>query len=120
MQLLFILFLASKGIKRYRERSEIVAKASETLGKSVVLGEDLLPFEKVLGTKNPLQNGALISSIVVVAVRIVMHLINDLSTISYISFNMLFLLPYVLSLVVGVLGYLLMLYTYINIAQQDE
>ena len=86
----------------------------------VQYSEQLLPFEKIVGIKNPLQKGALISAVTVLVIRVVMHVINDLATYVNIVFNMLFFLPYILSLVAGILGYLLMLYVFINIGLYDE
>ena len=122
LQLAVIVLLSYIGIKKYRERADAISKAYERLSdkSKVNYGESLLPFEKIVGIKNPLQKGALISAVIILAIRIVMHVINDLATYANIVFNMLFFLPYILSLVAGVLGYLLMLYVFINIGLYDE
>lgn len=119
LQLSIILFISYRSVKRYRERSAVVSKAYARLGKTDVTGKDLLPFEKILSTKNPLQNGALVSGIFVFAVRTVMHIINDFWGATTVVFDMLFFLPYILSLVAGVLGYFLMLYIFISIGMRD-
>ena len=122
LQLTVILLLSYIGIKKYRERAEILSKAYDRLSdkSKVRYSEELLPFEKIVGMKNPLQRSAIISAAIVFAFRIAMHVINDLSTYANIVFNMLFFLPYILSLAAGVLGYLLMLYVFINIGLHDE
>ena len=122
LQLTIIIFLSYIGIKKYRERAEILGKAYDRLSdkSKIQYSEELLPFEKIVGMKNPLQRSAIISAAIVFAFRIAMHVINDLSTYANIVFNMLFFLPYILSLAAGVLGYLLMLYVFINIGLHDE
>ena len=122
LQLTVILLLSYIGIKKYREKRELIEKAYTKLSDKtkVVYNAELLPFEKIFGVNNPLQLGALISAIIVFVVRVIMHLVNDLATYYNIVFNMLFFLPYILSLIVGVLGYLMMIYVFINIGLQDE
>ncbi len=122
LQLTVIVLLSYIGIKKYRIRQEVMRKAYEKMGhnKDVEYKEDLLPFDKIFGVKNPLQRGAFIASIVVLTVRIAMYLISDLFRFSNIVFNWLFFLPYILSLVASVLGYLLMIYVFMNVGLHDE
>lgn len=120
LQLLIILLLANISIKKYRDRSIAMKKAYARLGKEYADRDTLLPFEKLFSTKNPLQNGALISAIFVFVVRLAMHLINDLWGTVNIVFNMLFFLPYILSFISGILGYFLMFYVFISIGMRDE
>ena len=59
LQILFILIIAYSSIKRKNKQAQ------------------LLPFEKILSMKNPLQVGAFVSGVIVSLIRIVMHLIVD-------------------------------------------
>ena len=122
LQLTVIVLLSYVGIKKYRNRQDAMRKAYEKMDRKnkPEYEEKLLPFDKILGVKNPLQRGALISAIVVFTVRLLMHLISDLFRYYNIVFNMLFFLPYILSLVAGILGYLLMIYVYLNVGARDE
>ena len=120
LQLTVIVLLSYIGIKKYRDRQEIMRKAYAKMGHTTEYEAKLIPFDKLVSTKNPLQKGAVISAVVVLAVRIIMHLISDLFKYTSIVFNMLFFLPYVLSLVASVLGYFVMAYIFINIGLYDE
>ena len=120
LQLAVILLIVYRPIKRYRENLVIVNKASAALGKVNTTHMDLLPFKKIFSMKNPLQIGAFVSGLVVAIVRIIMHLIDDFFGFAIISFNMIFFLPYVLSLICGALGYFFMLYIFISIGARDE
>ena len=102
LQILFILIIAYSSIKRKNKQAQ------------------LLQFEKILSMKNPLQVGAFVSGVIVSLIRIVMHLIDDSFGRVSLSLNMIFLLPYVLSLACGALGYFFMLYVFISIGAHDE
>ena len=120
LQIVVILLFANISIKKYRERTSAMEKAYAKLGKGAFVDEALVPFEKMISTKNPLQNGAIISAVIVLVIRLVLHLVNDLWGSVNIVFDMLFFLPYILSLVSGVLGYFLMFYVFISIGTKDE
>lgn len=122
LQLTIIILLSYVGIKKYRARQETMRKAYEKMGhnKDLEYKEELIPFDKIFGFRNPLQKGAFISAIVVLIVRIAMQLISDLFRYYNIVFNMLFFLPYILSIVASVLGYLLMIYVFMNVGLRDE
>lgn len=120
LQLALVLFIVYRPIKEYKENLKVANKASSALGKERIPCMDLLPFEKIFSIKNPLQKGAFVSALVISIVRVIMHLIDDFFGIANISFSMMFLLPYVLSLMCGVLGYFLMLYIFISIGTRDE
>ena len=119
LQLAIIVFLAYKPIKAHREKKVAVDKALGVLGKDKVPEMELIPFKKIFNLKNPLQRGAFIASAVVTLARIVMHLINDLWMISSVSLSMMFFLPYVLAIVGGAAGYLLIIYVLISISLKD-
>ena len=80
----------------------------------------LIPFKKAISTKNPLQYGALVSGIIVMSVRLLMRLINDVRYLTSITFDMLFFLPYILALLSGIVGYLLMIYTFISLEPNNK
>lgn len=120
LQLSVILFIAYRPIKRYRAQLLVIDKASERLGKENVPDMRLIPFKKPISVKNPLQYGALVSVIVVTLVRILMRIINDTEYLSSVTFDMLFFLPYILALISGVCGYLLMIYTFISLEVKNK
>lgn len=101
LQLAVVLFIAYKAIKR---RNKEIAS---------------IPFEKILDLKNPLQFGAFISSAVICGIRVLMWLINDLSSIYSPTINMVFFLPYILEIVGGIIGYGFVLYVFIIISSKE-
>lgn len=118
LQIAAIVFISYKFIKIYKERKLIIDKAAERLGKENVPSTSLLPFEKAYSKQNPLQVSALISGITVSAIRVVMLLIHDLNTgfvLTNISAVLMFFGSYILEIIVGLLGYLFMLYLFISI-----
>jgi len=120
IQLSIILLIAYRPMKKYRTQLAVVEKAAERIGKENVPDMRLIPFKKPISIKNPLQYGALVSGIIVMSVRILMRVINDIGYLSSITFDMLFFLPYILALISGVVGYLLMTYTYISLEPNDK
>lgn len=109
-------------ITGYKDRAAAVKKAAERLGEATPASLVLLPFEKILNLKNPLQYGAFVSSCIVTVVRIVMLIIHDVNFgwILYdINTVLLFFGGYLIELVIGALGYFAMLYIFISFGSKE-
>ena len=120
LQLAIVLIIAYPPFKKYKARLAVVEKASDVISREKLPDMRLIPFNAPVSIKNPLQFGALISGIVITLIRLLMRLINDLGPLASPSLDLIFFLPYVLSLVSGMLGYLFMIYVFISIASKTE
>lgn len=124
IQLLVIIYVVYKFvIAKYKEKVARINKAADRLGKDKIPSTAILPFEGMLDIKNPLQFGALISSIIVVAVRVIMLVIHDINMKWFpadINNALIFFGGYIIEIVVGLLGYFLMIYVFISIGANDS
>lgn len=104
--------------KKYRNRCLMEQKKSALSQKTSDVDLSLMPFKKFISLKNPLQLGAIFSSLVIVAGRVYARLVNDLSykyELTSINQYLSLLEPYVLVLIVGVIGYFFMLFVYMSL-----
>ena len=124
IQFLVVIFASKAYIDKYKQMEAIVNKASKTVGSNDGAPDlSVLPFKKILNIKNPLQRGAFISAAIVAAVRIVILLINDITKGIYaVDFGgyLLIIGGYLLEIVIGVIGYMFMLYIFITLATKEE
>lgn len=123
LQFLAIIFISKSYIDKYKQMENIANKASRVSGASSAADLSVVPFKRILSIKNPLQRGALVSACVVSALRIVMLAINDTSkgiyAVDFVGY-MILIGGYLLELVIGVIGYMFMLYLYITLATKDN
>lgn len=123
-QFLAVIFASKAYIDRHKKMEEIVSKASKTVGSADGAPDlSVLPFKKIFNLKNPLQRSAFISSVIVSAVRIVMLLINDISKGIYavdLGGYLILIGGYLLEIVIGVIGYMFMLYVFITLGQKEN
>ena len=123
LQFLLIVFLSKPYIDKYKQMEAVVEKASRTVGADEAPDLSVLPFRKMLSLKNPLQRGAFISAAVVSSLRLVMLAINDISKGIYaldLGGYLIIIGGYLLELVIGVMGYMLMLYVFISLGVKDR
>ena len=123
LQFLLIIFVSKPYIDKYRQMEAVVAKASRTVSNGNAPNLNVLPFKRMISVKNPLQRGALISAAVVSSLRLVMLAINDISKgIHAIDLGgyLIIIGGYLLELVVGVMGYMLMLYIFITLDAKER
>lgn len=109
LQLSAVIFLSYIVIRNYK------LKTADKVSK-----ESIIPFKKLLDLKNPLQFGAYISSLLISVIRLLMWLINDLSSIYLPTVDLVFFLPYVLEIIGGIIGYLFIIYVFILFAGKDQ
>lgn len=122
LQILLIIFIAYKPIKKYVEKMNVIKRAAARIENYDLSDMRLLPFKKILDIKNPLQYGAFISGIIVAFIRIVMLMIHDMTTGVFpvdTGTAILFFGSYVLEIIIGALGYLFMLYVFISLGAKD-
>ena len=122
LQFVAVIFISKEYIDRHKKLEAVVDKASKTIGDTSI-NIKAVPFKSILDLSNPLQRGAFISSIIVAAVRIVILLINDISKGIYavdIGGYMILIGGYLLEAIIGVIGYMFMLYVFITIATKDQ
>jgi hypothetical protein len=123
LQFLLIIFISKSYIDKYKQMETVVAKASKTVGNESAPDMSVLPFKKMFSIENPLQRGAIVSGAVVSTFRLVMLAINDISKGIYatdLGGYLLIIGGYILELVIGVMGYMLMLYVFITIGTKDK
>ena len=120
LQYSLILFVAYMSIKKFKTKVFAIKKASERIVKEKLPDISPIPFKHLIDLKNPLQFGAFISGFTIAAIRVLMRLISDIWTLSGITFDLLFFLPYILALLIGIFGYLFMLYMFMNLSLRDS
>ena len=119
LQLAVVIFIAYIPIKKYRQKLFSLRESKSNDDRRMALNMRLIPFKSLLDLKNPLQAGAFISTFIIIAIRLLMWIINDLSMVS-VNFDFMFFLPYVLEIIGGIIGYLFMLYIYMLIGSKDS
>jgi hypothetical protein len=119
LQLAVVIFIAYIPIKKYRQKLFSLRESKSNDDRRLALNMRLIPFKSLLDLKNPLQKGAFISTFIIIAIRLLMWIINDLSMVS-VNFDFMFFLPYVLEIIGGIIGYLFMLYIYMLIGSKDS
>ena len=123
IQFLLIIFISKAYIDKYKKIESVVNKASKTIGDSASGDLEVIPFKHIFSLKNPLQRGSFISAVIVSILRIIMLAINDISKGIYaVDFGgyMLLVGGYILEAVIGVIGYMFMLYIFITLASKEE
>ena len=117
LQIAVVILIMHRTTSLYREKRVTVLKAAERLAiNDEPETISLLPFKKLFDMKNPLQLGALVSTVVLTIMRILNLAISDINhkwIISGINQYLTFFSSYVAELTVGALGYFLMLYMFI-------
>jgi hypothetical protein len=113
-----VILLSMRGAKKYRELGLLFKKnqTDATENKSLAYFP-LIPFKSVFSFKNPLQCGAFTSAVLIIAVRVISLAIKDMSQhwkITGINQYLTFFAPYVLECLVGIVGYFMMLYIFIQ------
>ena len=123
LQFLIIILIANRYIDKYKGVEAVVSKASSRVGTEGAPDLNILPFKKLFDLKNPLQRGAFTSALIVTFIRILMLVINDISKGLYIidAWSFFILIGgYILEFVIGIFGYLFMLYIFITIGSKDQ
>lgn len=124
IQFLAVIFVSKSYIDRYKKMEAIVNKAAKTVAPSDSTPDfSVLPFKKILSLKNPLQRGAIVSAVIVSAARLVRLLINDISKGIYavdLGGYMILIGGYLLEIVIGIIGYMFMLYVFITLGMKDK
>ena len=118
LQFLIIFWLTSTIIKHYKLR---LCQETGKM-KATVNIENLIPFPSTLRLKNPLLGCAFGTALIVTTVRIVMLIISDLNhhwIITGFSGYLVFFGFYLLELLFGFLGYLLMLMIFMQLASLE-
>lgn len=119
LQYLIVFALAYKPAVSYRKGVILMKKTYLSAdGKSTVSFSPLVPFKKLFNFKNPLQLGAFVSAVVIIVGRVSSLAINDINNhwkIIGINQYIAFFAPYVIEIVVGFIGYFLMLYVFIQL-----
>ncbi len=123
VQFLIVIFIARKYINMHKSMVAVINKASDRIGNEKAPDLKVFPFKSFFDFKNPIQRGALTSATVITALRLGMLLINDVSkgiVLRGFANAMLFFGGYILEFIVGFIGYMFMLYVFINLEQKND
>lgn len=117
--LLTVILLTYKSAQIYREKRSSILKTANKLGlENEPESIRLIPFKKAYNKNNPLQRGAVISTVIITISRLLNLIISDINKgwqISGINQYIYFLSAYIIEIIVGVIGYFIMLYLFISI-----
>lgn len=119
LQYVIVIFLSFSSSKKYRELRLLANNpkfAESKTNRNPLI--PAMPFKKIISLKNPLQLGAFFSALVLIIGRVASLAINDIANhweIVGINQYLSFFAPYVLEIIIGAVGYFLMLYIYILI-----
>ena len=113
-QYAIVLLLSYGAAKKYRDGKMLAEISKENIKEgSDIAFRPLVPFKKLFSFKNPLQRGAIFSSVIICVGRIASLAISDINMnwkIVGINQYLTFFAPYLIETIVGLVGYFLMLY----------
>ena len=122
-QFLLVIFISKGYIEKYKQMEKVYSKASKLAGSEGADEISAVPFKRLVSLKNPLQRGAFVSAVVVSALRLVMLAINDITKGIYavdLGGYLIIVGGYILEIIIGVIGYMFMLYLFITLTMKEN